>query len=427
MQADAKTWGSIGVITLVVLGGVVAPRAAQGRSLQDALSDLLDPAKVQVETPNHTAHFSSSSAATFGLLVQQVAAESGDFQAVSTTPSFTYRYNPDLGALERSSGSLGSIFAERANTIGKGRFDLGFSYLYENLTSLDGQDLQGLTLTLKHQDITDDPAAAVYDKDTVSVVFDRFDLTSHILSFFGTYGITDQWDVNVLIPLIVTTLTVDAHAQINNASGIHFFDQDKLTTRKSLGHIDEQQTGVGDILLRTKYRFTLDAPIDVAGGLTLRLPTGDEANFQGIGDFTLTPYLVASKAIGKHDLHASLGFEANPENKDRSRARYALGATIGLVDRVAFLVDLLGNSGLSKETITKGNVPQYGTTLATSNTQTGTTTVSRSFRNDIVDLAFGLKVTPVENGVLYASVIVPLTSDGLRADYIPSVGVQWGF
>src|SRR5262249_7060058 len=57
-------------------------------------------------------------------VIQRVAQDGTDFPVTSTAPGYTYSYNPELGLFERSSGSLGPVFGERAETVGRGRFDL---------------------------------------------------------------------------------------------------------------------------------------------------------------------------------------------------------------------------------------------------------------------------------------------------------------
>ena len=48
-------------------------------------------------------------------------------------------------------------------------------------------------------------------------------------------------------------------------------------------------------------------------------------------------------------------------------------------------------------------------------------------KGDVVDLALGLKVHPCETLIGFASVIVPMTRDGLRADLMPAVGLETSF
>ena len=74
-----------------------------------------------------------------------------------------------------------------------------------------------------------------------------------MISTFGTYGITDQWDVNVLVPIVVTSLDVEARAVISGTSGVHLFEDGGIVER---AQAEDEKVGVGDILLRTKYRFT---------------------------------------------------------------------------------------------------------------------------------------------------------------------------
>src|SRR5690349_2565872 len=72
-----------------------------------------------------------------------LAARGIDFPATSSTPGFTYVYNPELNVYERSSASLGPALLERAETIGRNRFAVGASYLFADLVTLDGHDIQG--------------------------------------------------------------------------------------------------------------------------------------------------------------------------------------------------------------------------------------------------------------------------------------------
>ena len=41
---------------------------------------------------------------------------------------------------------------------------------------------------------------------TADIVFEKFKLQSHVISLFATYGVTDHWDVNVLLPIVRTAI-----------------------------------------------------------------------------------------------------------------------------------------------------------------------------------------------------------------------------
>jgi len=132
-------------------------------------------------TASHTAHFTSDSLATLGLLVQTLAPATADFPAISTVPGLSYRYNPDLQAFERSSGSLGPVYVERPQTLGRGKLDIGIAYLYINFDELDGDDLDGLAFRgLEHNDCCGPPSpdSPSFEIDTADLFFDQFDLES---------------------------------------------------------------------------------------------------------------------------------------------------------------------------------------------------------------------------------------------------------
>ena len=134
-----------------------------------------------------------------------------------------------------------------------------------------GASLDGLSFRLSHADCCGGPGFATpdgviggtpeteFELDTADIVFDKFDLESHVLSLYATYGITDRWDVNVLLPIIFTSLDVSAHAVLNNFAinpgdglPVHLLpDGTNVQTRT----VDDDATGVGDLLLRTKYHF----------------------------------------------------------------------------------------------------------------------------------------------------------------------------
>ena len=146
MKMGSMMWSLVCVA--LVWGGAADVEA---RSLAERIDSLFGERGILIDVrpldprfPPHTAHFSSSSLATLGLLVKQLAPSAADFPAISTVPGFTYRYNPQIDEFERSSASLGPVFVERAHTLGQGKFDLGFSYLFVDFDELNGKSLNRL-------------------------------------------------------------------------------------------------------------------------------------------------------------------------------------------------------------------------------------------------------------------------------------------
>jgi hypothetical protein len=387
-----------GLLLLVL--ALTADRAALAGSLVDLLGPgnvVVDPVRFQLER---------------GL------ARGLDFPATATTPGFTYQYDPALGDFRRTSASLGPAFLERADTVGKGRFDVGLSMLYAAPDEIDGHGLDGDSRTI----ISEAPGF-VGSQQAAQVRFDNFDLTA--FSWYGsaTYGITNRIDVNLLLPLFYTDLSVrrtDAFgADVRTFSG------------------SESAFGVGDIQVRGKYLIDRRDPLRAAVGLAFRLPTGNEDDFHGIGDFTITPSGVLSYVFGRNDVHASLGLEMNADEIERSRVNYGAGVSVGIIQRLTGNLDIIGSSQFVKEDVdvpvnasAQALAPAVARIPGADVTATGfnSSIVSLSIdRTDIVDVAVGAKVAIVGSLVGFATVIVPITDDGVRSDFVPAGGLEISF
>src|SRR5437899_280985 len=70
---------------------------------------------------------------------ERLAVRGIDFPVASTTPGFTYRFNFELATPERLT-LLGSNLAERADTVGRRRLDLGVFFVRGDLDKVDGED-----------------------------------------------------------------------------------------------------------------------------------------------------------------------------------------------------------------------------------------------------------------------------------------------
>ncbi len=358
-------------------------------------------------------------AAPFVDELERTISRSVDLFATATTPGFTYHYDTELGIYERSSTSLGPAFLQRADTVGKGRFDAGVTYLYANFTELDGDDLDDLE------------RGALFDfvgaLDGTEIDFTDFDLTTNAVYFSGTYGVTDRIDASVLLPLFSTAAKTD---QI----------RDSLTFGTQRLDTDDDATGIGDLQLRGKWHFYDATRLKAATGLALRVPTGDEGDFQGIGDVTLTPALVLSRPLGRFDVHGSLGMEVNVNDLEQSRGIYATGVAAAVTGWLTANVDIIGSSQVADEDIDSfvagrsvgaveaaaGDVFR-GENVSFSAANGGTMVTTTLSRLDVVDLAVGLKVNPIAQAVLYVAAIIPITDDGVRADVVPAIGIEVGF
>jgi hypothetical protein len=361
--------------------GLGATRVADARSLRATLAELTTFGSLTV--PSETIET--------GVELERMAVASSDYSPTATAPGFFYRFDPELGVPERVSTARGPVFAEPTETVGARNIDLGLSYLYTDYDELDGDSM---TDALESLDTITPGQQTIF-----RVQADQFELRSHTFLFSATYGLSDRWDVNLLTPMILTSMNLRARSDL--LVGL-------LQTTKTVD-ASEDKLGIGDLQLRTKYRLPDRADFAIAGLFSLRLPTGNEDNFQGLADVVLAPLLTVSRKFGPHDLHLNAGFDINTGDLDRSRARYALGLTAHLLEPVSGLLDIVGTSGLSDDHFSKKGV-------------SGTID-----RTDLVDLAVGFKFTITDRFITHVGALVPLTDDGLRADVIPVGGIQAGF
>jgi hypothetical protein len=87
-----------------------------------------------------------------------------------------------------------------------------------------------------------------------------------------------------------------------------------------------------------------------------------------------------------------------------------------LVERVAFLIDIIGSSKLTEQNISV-TVP-----VIVGPVEVRHQTITQGLRTDIVDLSVGFKAAFAQSVVGFAAVFIPLNNDGLRSDALPTAG-----
>jgi Putative MetA-pathway of phenol degradation len=221
-----------------------------------------------------------------------------------------------------------------------------------------------------------------------------------VFALFATYGLTRNWDVGVVLPIVHLHLRADAQATIVRNSPIsqrvHNFGPQSDPPR-STGGGDE--TGIGDIILRTKYNFLRDRPRwpDLALVGDIKLPTGDEDDLLGTGDTNLRALLVASRSFGWLTPHVNFGFEWTTAGSEQNNVRYVAGVDARVHPRLTVAVDVLGRWEPNGDGI----------------------------GDQIVDLGLGAKWNIFQTFLLNAGVQFPLNrNEGLRANVIWTVGIE---
>jgi len=441
-------------IALVALAIGLAAGSAEAKSLRDSLvpgqlanNPVLGPALRPLA----------------GAIGSQVA---NQIPALSTSAGYTYKWNPELEVLERSAKTFGPLFSERAVTLGRNKFNLNVSYTYIKFDEFNGKNLDKLVNQTEFAYVPEtgtreyfglfspyqDPDDGLARQAGTRVVVD-LDLEAQLFDFSFTYGVLDNLDVNIDIPVIRTYLRSSVqqtipdprclgignagceNARFNPATPDGLFVQPAEVDR-------DDSLGIGDIHLRTKYAAPFTVPFRLAGLLDLALPTGDAADFQGTGDTRLATTLIGSRDIGSmFEVHSQGGVEFNINDVDRSQARYAVGVTAQVFSFMALTVDFLGRSefGAMGRIKNEGRLPAVrnidGTDTLTQ--PLDELTVNEGFkgrplfidikRNDVLDLAVGGRFAIGDRSMILANFLVPLNEDGLRAEFIPTIAFETNF
>jgi hypothetical protein len=347
----------------------------------------------------------------------------------SASAGVSYAFDPVTGNFQREPATFGQIYLDRADPLGKGRWNVSFAYTYTRLDALDGHDAD---------DLHDTDPIPVRGKQ-LALLFERLriDAAVHQFLFSGTYGVTENLEVSLAIPFAYSDITVDARLRAGGVSAAtnQYFEQPLAT------HDHEGPVGVGDVMLRAKYRLLESRWADVAGGLFLRLPSGSQEALQGVGFVEVAPTLLVSTrqfepqpwARLQGHLNVAVGFDA--EDVDQSEARWGIGLDWGIADSVTASLAFLGRNQFAR-VAPPGffDFPRCQTTLRTCATSqiarngSGPLFGLSSGRPDYYDVSIGGRAGVWRDTIFaFANVVVPLNDGFVRTDPIPLVGIEGTF
>lgn len=218
------------------------------------------------------------------------------------------RTDPATGAELPVSSTLGPIFTERAETIGKRKFYIGFSNQNFHFTQFNGTPLNALSLLYTGGDASKSqilPSQGGAPIPTVPATFNiGMDIRLSQNITFLTYGVTDRVDVSVGLPFVraaVASRTYNGNIYAGTGFGnpscwcVNTFTPGSPTLQlPEIGQASQSKSGFGDLLLRVKGTVLRKPRAVVAVGSDVRFPTGDEANYLGVGATSVKPFVAVS-------------------------------------------------------------------------------------------------------------------------------------
>lgn len=382
-------------------------------SLAGLITGLYGGDGIQLDpTFGHDAHFGETEDfQQFSQVLQGVIQSRTLFPTPSAVGVVSYAFNEETGTYEKVEGALGPLIAERGTTSGKGRLNIAVNYAYTEFSDLNGSD--DIVLTLEHcQDPScffgGDPNHPVFD-DVIEVTL-NFTLRSQAIITSIVYGLTDNVDVGLVLPYLRNDLTVSTDAQIvrqpGSIPGTHRFNP-LIETARQYG--SQHATGIGDMIVRAKFRVPSLKWADVAFLADAKVPSGEEADFLGTGDMTVRGTLIASKLGSRFNPHVNVGYELNLDDTDFSYLDYRMGTEVFVSSRLTLATDLAGSY--------RPTVPSEFNARALDEDLVG---------KSEIDGTLGAKWKLTDRAVFLANLIVPLNDTGIRPSNLISVGVQWG-
>ncbi|MBZ0112161.1 MAG: transporter [Thermoanaerobaculia bacterium] len=433
------------VCSLFLLAGLQASQSdAQIGPLAELIPNLFDRTVVLAET-GHQAHFVDSSELLVAAGIQlnsSVVGQLGTFPVSSASGGFTFEFDPELNLFARSTDSFGPIFSERADTLGKGKMSFGINVSRFEYDVVDGLDLRNgdLEFTLTHLDTN-------HDGSTVETFFEGdlvfinalLDVSSQATVFFVSYGVTERLDLAVAIPIVQVDMTAQLQTTILRQATEGFSDPPfhifSNGTDSELYEDSGSSSGIGDVLLRSKYRFFDRERGGLAFQLDLRLPTGEEAELLGTGATQIKGLLIGSTHFGAFSPHINLGYTVSSGGNDLvgdlpNEINMSLGFDAAIHSRVTFAGDVLWRALLDARQIRVEQIDfPYKPFDAPAPLLTQRPTLETVTQDvDLIDVSIGLKINVAKQLLLTTNLLYSVSDDGLRdRGIVPLIGLDYSF
>jgi hypothetical protein len=356
------------------------------------------------------------------------ALEVGSYPIGGSAGSFLTKLDPATGMQARLAKTFGPAFAQRALTSGEGKVAVGGNFIYSTYDKFGKLDLD-------HMRLLRSKAAAGVTTDGITSLA----ITSKTLLVSGTAGVTDNLDVNVVVPLVTVKVEGISWMCTGTESNLNADPRctsvnNKLTRQRAGTGVS---SGIGDIAVQLKYRFLkfgegAPDPGGITALVSTRLPTGDRENLRGLGINRTLVSLIASWGKGPFNMHGNAGFEVwsnaveilgdpieETTVKARHQVEYAGGVEFAAAPKLTLLLDLLGRHTLDAGKMGFETAQVGGSTLEYA--------VGSPHGNFKLTLAPGLKLNVKGKMLVSLNALVHLKDGGLYDKFTPVAAVELNF
>jgi hypothetical protein len=415
---------------------------AAGQTLKEQINNMFgEVLNLELSPGEHGEHFLpvnvAASRAIINSLNNFIGTSVSSFPLSSSTAGVTFDFS--TGKPVPTSTSFGPIYSERAQTLGQGRINMGLNFTFIKFNKIRGISTQDLRLTFTHQDVGDPGMGDSPNEFDTMDFYMNTDINASVFAMHFTYGITDRFDIGVAVPFINVNIKANPLAEINsftwvsNDSANHFFGgtQTEPILTKSPTPINDDATGVGDIAFRAKYNFVREKAIDFSAMIEYRMDTGDAENFLGAGYSSLRTVIIGSKILGNFAPHLNIAYWKKFTDLERDKFEFIVGYDQKITDWFTLVIDVLGRFDLGEQNEELKIPDDVNINWTVGNTQytkhISLTNIPNYTKDNLIDAAFGFKMVLKESFLILGNVFVPLNDSGLRANVVPTIGVEFSF
>lgn len=334
-------------------------------------------------------------------------------------------YNPAVKGFEPLE-TLGPIMTDRAQTIGAHRLFLGFSFQQFNFNSIDGFNLTKIPFAYQAQSQNDN-SQYVSQLEHISFKYNQY-------VGIATFGLNTSTDVTLVVPFERVSVGV-------GTTGSQYFvgpnGQPLGQLPNVVGYVPGTASGFGDTLAGIKHDFFANREQSrwhLAGGLLVRIPSGDAQNYLGSGAWGLNPYASVSYYQRVISPHARFGYQWNSHTILLAQSdgnelilpgglQYDFGADVSVIPRkFTIAADFLGNQYLNSPTFYYQSFP-----IPSYQPQGVPNLATKLTSYTVSNFSIGVKWNPWKSLLLYGNVLVQLNDAGMKSSPVPLAGISYTF
>jgi hypothetical protein len=417
----------VAVLLLPVAGPLLAQSMSQRFQQLYTFGDCGQPLCLTVNSAVHGEHFVPSVTQgehnMLAFVTGSIGASLASLPFTAGSGGVTFHF--ENGAPVATSVSFGPIFAERAQTLGKGRVVAGANVNGISMDNIRGVPLNNLVTRFAHQNVGDaalgDPT---FENDIIEVRTD-LRLNLDVTSFFTSYGLLDNVDVGILVPVVHSSLSGHSEANVIafEQPTPHLFGTAQNPSEFADAAASGSAIGIGDIALRVKANLHQTRTTGFAVVGDARLPTGDSANFLGSGATIVRVLGVVTGQSGNFAPHLNAGYAFRSGSNQTNSVLATLGFDQLFSQSVTLAADVITDFqvGASKLVLPAPVVFDQPVRRRVNLTEIP------DMRDNLIDASIGLKSQFAGKYRAVTNLLLPLNVGGIRSRFIWTLGAERSF